>query len=218
MPPKPQPKAVAARSLPKAQPAKKQPPKPQLVKKQPPKPQPPKKQPPQQQSWFTRTTNAAASGVGNLGNAVVTAVGNGVSGAGKGAGARYDTTNTSYRYIHEAQMLTIHVVSPIRAVLGEKLFASMVIPSKMRRVLVGLAASLPQILWAWRVRLLEPELSCHLHRGPRPGREPGAILWDCRMKEMIYWRTNCADMISAFGVLGWGGRINCSSMYTYKSI
>ncbi|PVI08214.1 hypothetical protein DM02DRAFT_608286 [Periconia macrospinosa] len=75
-------------SLPRALPAKKQPPKPQLAKKP-----PPQKQAPQQQSWFTRTTNAAASGIGNFGNAVVSAVGNGVSGAGKGAGA--SITNSS---------------------------------------------------------------------------------------------------------------------------
>ncbi|CAI6278800.1 unnamed protein product [Periconia digitata] len=98
MPPKTQAKnSVANRPLPKTQPANKQLPKAQMPKKQPPKPQPAKKQPPkqapQQQSWFTRTTNAAASGIGNLGNAAVTAVGNGVSGAGKGAGA--SITNSS---------------------------------------------------------------------------------------------------------------------------
>lgn len=48
----------------------------------------PAKKPPQQQSWLTRTTNAAASGVGNFGGAIVTAAGNGVAGAGKGAGSR----------------------------------------------------------------------------------------------------------------------------------
>lgn len=49
----------------------------------------PAKKSPQQQSWLTRTTNAAATGVGNFGGAIVTAAGNGVAGAGKGAGARY---------------------------------------------------------------------------------------------------------------------------------
>jgi hypothetical protein len=49
----------------------------------------PAKKPPQQQSWLTRYTNAAASGVGNFGGAIVTAAGNGVAGAGKGAGSRY---------------------------------------------------------------------------------------------------------------------------------
>ncbi|KAF2739164.1 hypothetical protein EJ04DRAFT_508888 [Polyplosphaeria fusca] len=49
--------------------------------------------PQQQQSWLTRTTNAAAAGVGNFTGGIVTAVGNGVAGAGKGAGA--SVTNTS---------------------------------------------------------------------------------------------------------------------------
>ncbi|ORX99887.1 hypothetical protein BCR34DRAFT_606469 [Clohesyomyces aquaticus] len=44
-------------------------------------------------SWLTRTTNAAAAGVGNFTGGIVNAVGNGVAGAGKGAGA--SVTNTS---------------------------------------------------------------------------------------------------------------------------
>merc|ERR1712032_1526640 len=78
-------------------PPKKQPPKqapkqaPKQVSKQPPKPPP--KQPPQQQSWITRTTSAAAAGVGNFAGAIVTAAGNGVAGAGKGAGSRYVCTS-----------------------------------------------------------------------------------------------------------------------------
>jgi len=40
-------------------------------------------------SWLTRTTNAATAGVGNLAGGIVTAVGNGVAGAGRGAGSRY---------------------------------------------------------------------------------------------------------------------------------
>jgi outer membrane biosynthesis protein TonB len=86
---KPLPKATATKPLPKTQPTK------PLPKKQPtkalPKAQPPKKQPqpPQQQSWITRTTTAAASGVGNFAGAIVSAAGNGVAGAGRGAGSRY---------------------------------------------------------------------------------------------------------------------------------
>jgi outer membrane biosynthesis protein TonB len=57
----------------------------------------PAKKPPQQKSWLTRYTNAAASGVGNFGGAIVTAAGNGVAGAGKGAGSRY--VLTSYPFI-----------------------------------------------------------------------------------------------------------------------
>jgi hypothetical protein len=45
--------------------------------------------PPQQQGWIARTTGAAASGIGNFAGAIVTAAGNGVAGAGKGAGSRY---------------------------------------------------------------------------------------------------------------------------------
>jgi len=44
--------------------------------------------PKQQQGWIARTTGAAAAGVSNFAGAVVTATGNGVAGAGKGAGAR----------------------------------------------------------------------------------------------------------------------------------
>lgn len=43
--------------------------------------------PPQQQGWIARTTSAAASGIGNFAGAIVTAAGNGVAGAGKGAGS-----------------------------------------------------------------------------------------------------------------------------------
>lgn len=43
---------------------------------------------PQQQSWLTRTTNAAAAGVGNFTGGIVNAAGNAVAGAGRGAGAR----------------------------------------------------------------------------------------------------------------------------------
>ncbi|KAF2266010.1 hypothetical protein CC78DRAFT_615317 [Lojkania enalia] len=53
----------------------------------------PPKQQPNQQSWLTRSTNAAAAGIGNFAGGIVTAVGNGVSGAGKGADD--SITNTS---------------------------------------------------------------------------------------------------------------------------
>jgi hypothetical protein len=43
---------------------------------------------PQQQSWLARTANAATAGVGNFAGGIVQAAGNGVAGAGKGAGAR----------------------------------------------------------------------------------------------------------------------------------
>lgn len=39
-------------------------------------------------SWITRTTNAAAAGVGNFAGGIAQAVGNGIAGAGRGAGAR----------------------------------------------------------------------------------------------------------------------------------
>jgi hypothetical protein len=44
--------------------------------------------PQQQQSWLTKGLNSAAAGVGNFTGGIVTAVGNGVAGAGKGAGSR----------------------------------------------------------------------------------------------------------------------------------
>lgn len=44
---------------------------------------------PQQKSWLARTTNAATAGIGNFAGGIVQAAGNGVAGAGKGAGARY---------------------------------------------------------------------------------------------------------------------------------
>lgn len=46
------------------------------------------KQPPQQQGWLSRIGSQAASGIGSFTGAVVSAAGNGVAGAGKGAGAR----------------------------------------------------------------------------------------------------------------------------------
>ena len=48
----------------------------------------PPKQPPQQQGWLSKIGSQAASGIGNFTGAIVTAAGNGVAGAGKGAGAR----------------------------------------------------------------------------------------------------------------------------------
>jgi hypothetical protein len=39
-------------------------------------------------SWLTRTMNTATAGVGNFAGGVVGAVGNGVAGAGRGAGQR----------------------------------------------------------------------------------------------------------------------------------
>ncbi|OCL14799.1 hypothetical protein AOQ84DRAFT_351340 [Glonium stellatum] len=44
-------------------------------------------------SWLTRTMNAATAGVGNFAGGVVNAVGNGIAGAGRGAGA--SITNSS---------------------------------------------------------------------------------------------------------------------------
>ncbi|KAF2464064.1 uncharacterized protein BDR25DRAFT_346881 [Lindgomyces ingoldianus] len=44
-------------------------------------------------SWLTRTTNAAAAGLGNFTGGIVNAVGNGVVGAGRGAGS--SVTNTT---------------------------------------------------------------------------------------------------------------------------
>jgi len=40
-------------------------------------------------SWLTRTMNAATAGIGNFAGGIVNAVGNGVAGAGRGAGTRY---------------------------------------------------------------------------------------------------------------------------------
>ena len=89
MPPKQQTKP-ASTGLPKKQPKTFPKVQPQLQSKSLPKVQP--KQAPTQQSWLTRTTNAAASGVGSFAGAIVTAAGNGVAGAGKGAGSRCVST------------------------------------------------------------------------------------------------------------------------------
>ena len=51
-----------------------------------PKANPPKA--PQQQGWLGRIGSQAASGIGSFTGAIVSAAGNGVAGAGKGAGAR----------------------------------------------------------------------------------------------------------------------------------
>lgn len=47
---------------------------------------------PQQQGWIQKTTSAAVAGAGNFAGGIVNAAGNGVAGAGKGAGARYVNT------------------------------------------------------------------------------------------------------------------------------
>ncbi|KAF2204634.1 hypothetical protein GQ43DRAFT_460618 [Delitschia confertaspora ATCC 74209] len=44
-------------------------------------------------SWLQRTTNAAAAGVGSFAGGIVTAVGNGIAGAGRGAGASVTTSS-----------------------------------------------------------------------------------------------------------------------------
>ncbi|KAL1603561.1 hypothetical protein SLS60_005149 [Paraconiothyrium brasiliense] len=77
---KPLPKAQT-KSLPKAQTKS-------LPKSNVPNPQAAKKQPPQQQGWLSRMGSQAASGIGNFTGAVVSAAGNGVAGAGRGAGTR----------------------------------------------------------------------------------------------------------------------------------
>lgn len=85
------PVANAKPALPKTgAPAKKPVPKPapKTQSKPLPKVNPPK-QPPQQQGWLSKIGSQAASGIGSFTGAIVTAAGNGVAGAGKGAGARY---------------------------------------------------------------------------------------------------------------------------------
>ena len=47
-------------------------------------------------SWLTRTMNAATAGIGNFAGGVVNAIGNGVAGAGRGAGTRYEDLSVSY--------------------------------------------------------------------------------------------------------------------------
>lgn len=51
-------------------------------------PQAAKKQPPQQQGWLGKIGSQAASGIGSFTGAIVSAAGNGVAGAGRGAGSR----------------------------------------------------------------------------------------------------------------------------------
>ena len=100
--PKPQPQPVKKPAPKTTQGVKKQPPASLPAKKKPlpkPAPQRAKKQPPQQQGWLTRYTNTVASGVGSFGSAIVTAVGNGVAGAGKGAGSRYASSDPISHHI-----------------------------------------------------------------------------------------------------------------------
>ena len=47
-------------------------------------------------SWLTRAMNAATAGIGNFAGGIVNAVGNGVAGAGRGAGTRYGDPSVSY--------------------------------------------------------------------------------------------------------------------------
>ena len=47
-------------------------------------------------SWLTRAMNAATAGIGNFAGGVVNAVSNGVAGAGRGAGTRYEDPSVSY--------------------------------------------------------------------------------------------------------------------------
>ena len=47
-------------------------------------------------SWLTPAMNAATAGINNFAGGVVNAVGNGVAGAGRGAGTRYEDPSVSY--------------------------------------------------------------------------------------------------------------------------